>query len=576
MANHNTLPHPKPTQTNSLPIWAELIFFLVICLVMILPRIQNLGSFVTADEPTWGKRSANFYYALRDGNYADTYQSGHPGVITMWAGALGYHLQFPDYARVGQANLGDTKLFDIFQNRQVNPMKILATARLAIVLIVCLTLLIAWFYARQLFDPLIAAIGFILIALEPMHVAHSRFLHTNGLSSSFMFLSVLAFLHFLQTRKILSLVVSGTAAGLGYLTVTPSFMIIPIIGLLGIRELFREKHDSSQIWPVVRKVFVPLLAWGLISLLVVFILWPAMWVDPIGTLSNVFNHALNAAEGGGGGAVLVSAYQVDYDPSDKYIYYYPLTYLWRSTPVTWLGLFFLIAIIATRNLYHIDENIRRNLSGLAWFILLFTVLMTLGTKKFDRYYLPCYLGFDILAAAGFASVIRWLTRKFRSEHTKTILSAALVILLLAGQGFLTASNSPYYLTYFNPLLGGIQKARNTLLVGWGEGMNEAAVYMKDIPGIREKQIVAWYPLAFNWYSHSLGFKTEPIEIERSTSTERLQTYLEADYAVIYLNQWQRNMPAELFAVLERLQPEKTIQIKGVDYVRIYNLQTQSP
>ena len=575
MSSRITLLYPKQSQSNHLPRWAEILLFIALSLALFIPRIEGLGSFVTADEPTWGKRSANFYYALQHGNYAGTYQTGHPGVITMWAGALGYHLQFPDYARVGQENLGDTKLFDIFQNRQVNPMKILATARLAIVIVVGLTLLVAWFYARQLFDPLTCALGFFLLALEPLHVAHSRFLHTNGLSSSFMFLCVLAFLHYLRTRRKLSLGISGIAAGLGFLTVTPSLMIIPIIGFLGVSQLFGSQRILPFSAEAVRKVYAPLIAWGLVSLLVVFIVWPAMWVDPVGTLTNVFNHALNAAEGGGGGAELVRAYQVDYDPGDKYIYYYPLTYLWRSTPITWLGLLLLAIFLATRNYQFFKGTTRQNLAGLAWFALLFTLLMTLGTKKFDRYLLPCYLALDLLAAAGFTAGFHWLQLRLHNRWN-ALLPTAVIGLALGIQAFFTASNYPYYLTYFNPLLGGIQKATDVLLVGWGEGLNEAAIAMRDIPDLRDKAIIAWYPLAFNWYSHSLGFKTEPIEIERTTTQERLQAYLEADYAVIYLNQWQRSMPAELFAILDPLEPELTIQLKGLDYVRIYNLEKSLP
>ena len=561
-----------PDQHGSLPVWLEVALFFVITAAILVPRIDRLGSFVTADEPTWGKRSANFYFALRNGDYADTYQTGHPGVITMWAGALGYHLQFPDYERVGQENLGDTRLFDIFTNRQVNPMKILATARLAIVLMISISLLVAWYYARRLFDPWVALVGILLIAFEPMHVAHSRFLHTNGLSSSFLLVSVLAFLHFLRSRRWSSLLVSAAAAGLGFLTVTPSYMIIPIIGFLGIQELFRPDQRPIFSQANLRRVIIPLLTWGLFSLLVVFIFWPAMWVDPVGTLSNVFEHAFNAAEGGGGGAELVGAYQIDYDPADKYVYYYPLTYLWRSTPITWIGLITLGLLLATRKFNIIPSLVSRNLAGLAWFILLFTILMTLGTKKFDRYYLPCYLAFDFLAAAGLVAGSRWLGDKF-SSRLRTIIPGAALLLLLASQALLTASHHPYYLTYFNPLLGGIHKATDVLLVGWGEGLNEAAIYLKSIPDIREKKIVSWYPLAFNWYSHSLGFKSEPIEILRTATPDVIQYYLEADYALVYLNQWQRNMPAELFAALEQIKPEHIIQIKGVDYVRIYNLES---
>jgi len=204
--------------------------------------------------------------------------------------------------------------------------------------------------------------------------------------------------------------------------------------------------------------------------------------------------------------------------------------------------------------------------------VLFTILMTLGTKKFDRYYLPCYLAFDFLAAAGLVAGLRWLGEKFTSR-LRMIVPVAAIVFLLAIQAFITASHHPYYLTYFNPLLGGMQKAKDVLLVGWGEGLNEAAIYLKTIPDIRTKRIVSWYPLAFNWYSHSLGFISKPIDIGRQAPPEVIQSYLEADYVLVYLNQWQRNMPAELFTALEQLEPEHIIQIQGVDYVKIYNLES---
>ena len=73
---------------------------------------------------------------------------------------------------------------------------------------------------------------------------------------------------------------------------------------------------------------------------------------------------------------------------------------------------------------------------------------------------------------------------------------------------LTVSSYPYYLTYYNPLLGGIRKAQEVMTVGWGEGLNEAARYLKDQPDISKKIIYSWYPLVFNWYSANLGFQAQ--------------------------------------------------------------------
>ena len=174
-------------------------FVLVIFLFLLAPlRFLALGRFVTADEPTWGKRSANFYYALSHGDFASTYQTGHPGVTTMWVGATAYLFKFPEYRRVGKTSLGDNKIIQIFNKQGVTPLEILVTARLITAAVIAFTLLISFYCARQLFGTLASLLGFVLITFDPFHLAHSRVFHTNGLVSSFMFLSVLAYLCYLK------------------------------------------------------------------------------------------------------------------------------------------------------------------------------------------------------------------------------------------------------------------------------------------------------------------------------------------------------------------------------------------
>ncbi|MBC7316204.1 MAG: hypothetical protein H5T70_07280, partial [Chloroflexi bacterium] len=50
-------------------------------------RLPRLDAFITPDEMKWVCRSINFYRGLRAGDLAQTFQTGHPGVITMWLGA---------------------------------------------------------------------------------------------------------------------------------------------------------------------------------------------------------------------------------------------------------------------------------------------------------------------------------------------------------------------------------------------------------------------------------------------------------------------------------------------------------
>ena len=552
--------------------WVELGLLAVLLVAIALPRMLALGRFVTADEPTWGKRSASFYLALAEKDYSATYQTGHPGVTTMWAGAAAYALRFPKYQNLGQPAIGDTKLFDLFQRHAINPLELLATARLFIAITVTVTLFASYFFARQIIGIWPALLGFFLIAFEPMDVAHSRLLHTNGLVSAFTLFSLLAFIYYLRKRKLFALLLSGVAAGLGFATVTPGFVLVPAIIVLNLMDLsgYRTPQGHWELKRFAKNVIAPLAIWGATSLLVLFLIWPAMWVDPLGTFTQMINFTLNATEGGGGGAQFVAAYNTEYDPSAKYFYFYPLTYLWRSTPIVLAGLLLAAIILISRRRKAIDAGLRRNIYDLLIFVVVFTVVMSLGTKKFDRYYLPVYLVFDLVAALGWLFSAEWLLKKIDRLRSIRLPLVAGALVILA-QIVPVVQNYPYYLTYYNPLLGGLKNAPQVMMVGWGEGLNDAALFLQKQPDIGHKKIIAWYPLAFTWYSLGLGMEADPINITPEADAATMAEYLSADYAVTYINEQQRNMPKQLLDYLATKKPIYTVKIHGMDFAWVYKL-----
>ncbi len=554
--------------------WLDAIILAAWAIAFLAPRLVSLGHFVTADEPTWGKRAASFYYALADGDFANTYQTGHPGVTTMWAGALAYHLIFPEYRDVGQVELGDTKLLQIFENREINPLVLLAVARTNIVFIILITLLVSYLFAWRLFGRWLAIVGFLLIAFEPFFLAHARFLHTNGMLASFMFLSVLAYLDTMQSRKWYSLAVSGAAAGLSFITITPGFNLIPAVIVLTLLSLnsggSRIRDLKVKDWA--SRLLLPLALWGGISLLTIFVVWPAMWVKPVGTLANIARYTLSAAEGEIGGAQFVEAYEDTGEDGSSYVYFYPLTYLWRTTPIILAGLALVAAaLIAPKPAASLGGGVRRNLLMLLVYVAVYTLMMSLGSKKFDRYYLPAYLPLDLLAAAGWLALASWLATRFAVVR-KYALQLFLLVGVVGLQALGAVRAAPYYLTYYNPLLGGIRKAPAVMTIGWGEGLNEAALYLKSKPGFCDKRIISWYANAYNWYSVSFGCEARPVEFRPETTLdEYLANY---DYAVIYINQLQRNFPPQLLEYLDKQTPEHSVWIDGVEYVRIYRLSPQ--
>ena len=75
------------------------LMLLFLFLTAWLPRVSGLDVFVTPDERKWLARSANFYEAVSDGRWEDTFQREHPGVTVMWAGTLGFMQRYPTYAQ---------------------------------------------------------------------------------------------------------------------------------------------------------------------------------------------------------------------------------------------------------------------------------------------------------------------------------------------------------------------------------------------------------------------------------------------------------------------------------------------
>jgi hypothetical protein len=71
------------------------VLALVLLAALWLPRAFALDHFTTPDERLWLARSGNFYQALSQGDWANTFQRHHPGVTVTWAGVVGFLAHLP-------------------------------------------------------------------------------------------------------------------------------------------------------------------------------------------------------------------------------------------------------------------------------------------------------------------------------------------------------------------------------------------------------------------------------------------------------------------------------------------------
>jgi len=198
------------------------------------------------------------------------------------------------------------------------------------------------------------------------------------------------------------------------------------------------------------------------------------------------------------------------------------------------------------------------------YVVGFTAFMSLGVSKVDRYLLSVFPAVDILAGVGWYGLLGLVASKLGSARWA---KGGRVIYSLSLVAFLQAAFSlpfyPYYFPYYNPLAGGGPEATKILMVGWGEGLDEAARYLNRKEDARDLRIATWYNQQF-----------APFTVGHSAS---LDSWFSADYAVLYSSQVQRGLPdARTLDYFHSLQPEHIVRLKGIDYAWIYRVPERVP
>jgi len=288
-----------------------------------------------------------------------------------------------------------------------------------------------------------------------------------------------------------------------------------------------------------------------------------MWVHPIKSLLAIAGEAIGYAKSGHTEAPLFfNGAIIQGDPG---VLFYPITYLWRTTPVVLIGLGLAAAGLAVPGRRLFAPPQRRTVAVLAGFALLFTLLMTLGAKKFDRYLLAVYAPLDLVAAMGWLAGAGWLKR--RSTQFAGPGALTLIGLSVGAQAAMIVPAFPYYFSYYNPLLGGTTKAPEVMMLGWGEGLDQAARYLNAMPNAKRLQVTTWF-----WNGPFSYFFEGRILAGPLTPHADIGRWLDSDYSVLYINQRQRGrLPRELLDSIGVLTPVKVIRIQGLEYAHIYDL-----
>ena len=560
-------------------LFLGVFLFVLLC----VPRLFSLDAHWSSDEARWLRRSTDFIFAVRAGEFDQTLIAYHPGVMTMWVGGL-------------RAFLLDTA-------EQVS-IKQLVFARWFIGTAVLIGLLEAFFLLHRLFGLWSSVISFTFLASSPLFLAQSRRVHTDALAAVFCLLAVLLFLLYCDiAQKRRYLIGSGIAFGLACLS--KSYSLVLLLWVPVCLLLFRARDGT---W---RQFFfdalVSVLCFLSCGLLTVIGLWPIFWTPAFGLLglcllgtttvlfgtSQAEKHNLPAAGSSlrclrllssmvvllviSGyaiqtvwtvfdrvGAAVTTPHEVEHFfqgkvTNDPGWLFYPFVLSIKSAPFTLpltLGGYLFLWKQRHRKQYARQFQV---VLALACVVVLFTLCLSLTAKKFSRYLLPAFPILDVLAGVGLFCLVRQIGQRVRPAWggLRRACQVACVVLVLGLTAIPVFALHPYYGTYYN-LFWKVTDITKIITMGDASGLDLAATYLNQKPGAKNMTVQV-SPLAGEFFSYYF--------IGRAYSNDRIK--LKADYEVVYIRDSQVGRVPQTGKRNGTL--EYVITLNGIDHVWIYRL-----
>lgn len=555
------------------------IFALLLFVITLAPRLIELKSFVTIDEPFWLSVGANYYYALAHQEFENTVYEYHPAVTTMSFVTAAFLVEFPEYRGLGQGYFDvDKEKFDPFLIQHGHdPMYILYLSRLIQVsVIVLFALIIFWLLAVLIGDEkafLVAA----LTSSAPYFLGHSRVLSHEAMVAFFAVASILGLMVYLDyRRKWYYLFISAAFAALAQLTKSSAMAMFPVISLMLVIAVFDQAKERG-FKPALLSHMKILGRWLILMMLVYFILWPGMWVAPGKMLYEVYGNAFSYAFQGARLQVTQELQPSTFslDAAWGRIVMFAANLAWRSTPISWVGFLLALFFFFKAERSHFSVVFKK----LTFYFLLtatmFILLFSLAQGRNSAHYImTSYVSADLIAALGWATLAVWLETKW--SRFRPLFVYGLWVLLVISQLAGAMAYYPYYYVYSNPIWNGIMGGQPQS--DYGEGFEQAASYLARKPNSTSLSVYAFRARGpFSYFFPGKTIILNPLFVEEPGMVSMFERLKQADYLVINDAFSPRTERTSFFAnSLEQVQPEHSIYIRGVSPIHIYRVADLPP
>ena len=559
------------------------VFVCCAFLIISIPRLLSLDAHWNSDEARWLQRSENFMSAVKQGKFSDTLVSYHPGVMTMWIAGL--------------------RTF--FLDAGIN-LQNLIRARWFLGVAVWIGIGVSGLLLYHIFGRWEAITSIVFLVFSPFFLAQTRRVHTDALAAIFVLLTVLLLLLYCKNwQKHRYLVLSGITYGLAVLSKSYSLILIVWVPIC----LFLFWGHREKVLKKLFRAIAAALCFLSCGVLTIIGLWPVFWEPAFGLLAasllGVTVLLLNTLKKDNEqkwislllllttGIVLVvvstnairvlwlildrvnwavtTPHEVEHFFLGKVVYDPGWLFYWfvlsiKSTPLM-LPLVFVCAFLFwTRRKTSVETGLQfRRVIALIVVVLLFTLCLSITSKKFSRYLLPAFPILEILAAFGFVGFIRWSVSQIQSRFgngtnsigaTFTYIACICYFLIQILPVLLL---HPYYGTYYN-LCWKVTDITKVITVGEASGLDIAAKYLNAKPNA-DQMIVQVSPLATEFIGRY--FRGYAYRADRNIG--RI-----ANYEIVYIRDSQIGRVPQTGTLNGAL--EAIITLNGIDHVWIYQVQ----
>jgi 4-amino-4-deoxy-L-arabinose transferase-like glycosyltransferase len=325
---------------------------------------------------------------------------------------------------------------------------------------VVLIVVLGW----RLFSPIVGITAGIILAMLPFSLGLSQLVTTESWKILIYPAVIYSYYVLIQQYSLKKLIMAGVLTGLALQIKQSDALLILIFILMYIS--YYQLHLKKKHVAFLNKTSLGVIAIGIISVLVFILFWPQGLIHYKEV--SAINHELwNVKFSPNPLLFTLAPPEIFFGELRLVPVFYYVVYFFISIPIL-IIFFFFIGVIKINN-----ERKWAYYTLAIWFVVPFLMSLYSWRQHGLRYIIEIYPAIALIAAVGFNALVSRITK---SERKKFIYFFPVIFYLF----IILFQTKPYYLDYFNEVVGGTHTVYATRMFQqgwWGQGIGEAGKYL---------------------------------------------------------------------------------------------------